>query len=51
MNIDELRSCIRMEFDMEAATEKLVIKGITYTNRLGHDIWELLKVNDSVAWS
>ena len=47
MNIHELRSCIRREVVTEAMTKKLVIEGITRTNA----VWELVKVNGSVAWS
>ena len=49
MNIHELRSYIRREFDMETTTKKLVIEAVTCTNREGQGICELHKVNGSVA--
>lgn len=47
MNIHEFRSCIRKEFVTEVMTKKLVIEGITCVNA----VWELVKVNRSIAWS
>lgn len=47
MNIRELRSYIRRELFTEATLKKVVNEGITCTNA----VWELVKVNGSIAWS